>query len=119
MGAVQRPPVTAGSDHTPSPNVLVDLDAACKAAGIMPDLVLSGHAHLYERYTRVVAGNDIPFVVAGIGGGFNLSGFKGSKKPPPPPGTRTPGPHGTQHTLRKKEKKTYQLFASPPVDPTP
>src|SRR5258708_20500612 len=94
MGAVQRPPVTAGSDHTPSPNVLVDLDAACKAAGIMPDLVLSGHAHLYERYTRVVAGNDIPFVVAGMGGGRYLPGMQGRKKTPPPPGAAPPAPTG-------------------------
>jgi len=105
--AVHHPPFTAGSDHTPSPNVLVDLDAACKAAGIMPDLVLSGHAHLYERYTRVVAGNDIPFVVAGMGGYFNLSGFKGSKNPPPKPGTVTQDQQGNKLTLEKYEDKTF------------
>ena len=49
--------------------------------------MLSGHAHLYERYTRTVAGRQIPYVVAGNGGYFNLSGFKpgaGGKQPKPP-----------------------------------
>jgi hypothetical protein len=64
--------------------VLIDIDGVCQTAGIMPDLVLSGHAHLYERYTRYVGGNQIPFVVAGMGGYFNLSGFKHSANGQPP-----------------------------------
>jgi len=39
-------------------------------------LHLSGHAHLYERYTRTVAGKQIPYVVAGMGGYYNLPGLK-------------------------------------------
>lgn len=85
--AVHHPPFTGSQDHAPSPNVLTDIDSACQAAKIMPDLVLSGHAHLYERYTRFIGGNQVPFVVAGMGGYFNLSGFKNSAngKPPKPP----------------------------------
>jgi hypothetical protein len=82
--AVHHPPFTGSKDHTPSPNVLNDLDQVSQAAGIQPDLVLSGHAHLYERYTRFVGGNEIPFVVAGMGGFFNLSGFKRKPGQPPP-----------------------------------
>jgi hypothetical protein len=85
--AVHHPPFTGSSNHAPSPNVLADLDAACKSAGILPDIVLSGHAHLYERYTRYVGGNQIPFLVAGMGGYFNLSPMKPTKSgalPKPP-----------------------------------
>jgi 3',5'-cyclic AMP phosphodiesterase CpdA len=74
--AVHHPPFTGSSDHAPSPTMLKQIDAACSQAKILPDLVLSGHAHLYERYTRFLGGNQIPFVVAGCGGYFNLSGFK-------------------------------------------
>ncbi|HEV8463177.1 MAG TPA: hypothetical protein VGQ38_20995, partial [Gaiellaceae bacterium] len=39
-----------------------------REAGFWPDVVLSGHAHLYQRYTRKVDGREIPYVVAGSGG---------------------------------------------------
>jgi hypothetical protein len=45
-----------------------DLDAACAAAGLWPDAVLSGHAHLYQRFTRRAAGREVPYVVSGSGG---------------------------------------------------
>lgn len=74
--AVHHPPFTGSQDHAPSPKMLTDIDNACQQAGILPDLVLSGHAHLYERYTRFMGTTQIPFIVAGTGGYFNLSGFK-------------------------------------------
>jgi hypothetical protein len=93
--AVHHPPFTGSSDHAPSPSMLKQIDAACQQAKILPDLVLSGHAHLYERYTRFVGNNQIPFVVAGCGGYFNLSGFKkgksGAKPKPPVMGTDASG----------------------------
>lgn len=85
--AVHHPPFTGSSQHTPNPAMLTDIDNACTQAGILPDMVLSGHAHLYERYTRVVQNRQIPFVVAGTGGYFNLSKFatgQGGVKPTPP-----------------------------------
>ena len=41
-------------------------------------MVLSGHAHLYQRYTRIMKsdGRQIPYVVAGNGGNYDLSGLK-------------------------------------------
>jgi hypothetical protein len=91
--AVHHPAFTGSEDHAPSSNVLRDLDSACQQAGILPDIVLSGHAHLYERFTRYKGGNQIPFLVAGMGGYFNLSGEKPTTKggaapsPPVPPVT--------------------------------
>ena len=82
--ATHHPPFTASPDHVPSPAMLQQIDQTCTAVGIQPDLHLSGHAHLYERYTRTVAGKQIPYVVAGMGGFYNLPGLKpGSQYVPP------------------------------------
>ncbi|HEY6292318.1 MAG TPA: metallophosphoesterase [Terriglobia bacterium] len=93
--AIHHPPFTGSSQHVPSPAMLADIDNACAQAGILPDLVLSGHAHLYERYTRSVQGTQMPFLVAGTGGYFNLSKFKtgsgGAVVKPPITGTDAKG----------------------------
>ena len=85
---VHHPPFTGSSQHFPSATMLAQIDACSKQAGIWPDLVLSGHSHLYERYTRTMKsdGRQIPYVVAGNGGFYNLSKLKltlKGKKPKP------------------------------------
>ncbi len=65
--AVHHPPFTTGN-HGGSPLMLKEIDAACKAAGVWPHAVLSGHAHSYQRYTRVTGGMEIPYVISGNGG---------------------------------------------------
>jgi hypothetical protein len=68
--AVHHPPLSADALHAGSTGVQTDLDAACQEAGLWPDAVLSGHAHLYQRFTRI-AGADkkqTPYIVAGSGG---------------------------------------------------
>lgn len=99
--AVHHPPFTGSSQHFPSAAMLKQIDDCCKQAGIWPDLVLSGHAHMYERYTRIMAsdGRQIPYVVAGNGGYYNLSKMKmnaAGKKPTP--GNHTE-PDGQGNTL--------------------
>ncbi len=78
--AVHHPPFTGSAQHNPSPEVLTAIDSACKQSGVYPDAVFSGHAHLYERYTRYLkignAGWQVPYVVAGNGGYPNLAGLK-------------------------------------------
>lgn len=69
--AMHHPPFSNGG-HGPSTQMLADMDDACTKSGIMPDAVLSGHAHNYQRYTRYLTFNNknlqIPFLVAGTGG---------------------------------------------------
>jgi hypothetical protein len=65
--AVHHPPYSNGG-HGGSPQMLADLDDACHQAGLMPDAVLSGHAHNYQRHTRQIGALEIPFLVAGCGG---------------------------------------------------
>jgi hypothetical protein len=66
--ACHHPPVSVDSAHGGSTGLAADIDAAAKLAGFWPDAILSGHAHLYQRFTRKVDGREIPYVVAGSGG---------------------------------------------------
>jgi hypothetical protein len=66
--ACHHPPVSADSKHGGTTGLANDIDQACQTAGLWPDAVLSGHAHLYQRFTRVVDGREIPYIVSGSGG---------------------------------------------------
>jgi len=63
-----HPPLSADEKHGGARGLAEDIDKACEQAGLRPDAVLSGHAHLYQRYTRTVEGAEIPYIVAGSGG---------------------------------------------------
>ena len=65
---VHHPPVSFDDTHGSSPIMANDIDSVCQKAGVWPDLVLSGHAHLYQRFTRSLNGRQIPYVVSGSGG---------------------------------------------------
>jgi hypothetical protein len=97
--ATHHPPFTGSPYHVPSPDMLKQIDQACSAAGIQPDLHLSGHAHLYERYTRTVGAKQIPYVVAGMGGYYNLPGLKPPAKRPTPPKTPASGKDASGNPL--------------------
>lgn len=66
--AVHHPPLSADAKHGGATGLAQDIDSCCSAAGLWPDAVLSGHAHLYQRFTRVVQGRQVPYVVSGSGG---------------------------------------------------
>jgi hypothetical protein len=67
--AVHHPPYTSGLIHSGSSGMLKDIDDAIKYAGnFSPHAILSGHAHNYQRYTRAIGQQQIPFIVAGSGG---------------------------------------------------
>jgi hypothetical protein len=87
--ALHHPPLSADARHGGSSGELADIDACCKAANLWPDAVLSGHAHLYQRFTRVVQGKDTPYVVAGSGGFSATSPFGGLPNAPVKVGDHT------------------------------
>jgi hypothetical protein len=66
--AVHHPPLSVDSKHGGSTGLSEAIDACCTAANLWPDVVLSGHAHLYQRYSRTVGGRAIPYIVSGSGG---------------------------------------------------
>jgi hypothetical protein len=90
--------------------MLAQIDQACTAAKIWPDIVLSGHAHLYERYTRTMKadGRQIPYVVAGNGGYLNLSAPRtGKNGANPQPGIPGNDGKGNQLTLNVYNSTMY------------
>jgi acid phosphatase type 7 len=44
------------------------LESAIQSAGRVPELVLGGHVHDYQRFTGQLAGKDVPVIIAGAGG---------------------------------------------------
>jgi hypothetical protein len=81
--AVHHPPYTGivpATGKDVENNMDNDLVDAFNQGGIWPDVVLSGHAHYYERFERNVNGRQIPYIIAGCGG-YNLSGFAKASDP--------------------------------------
>src|ERR1700722_4204571 len=81
--ATHHPPFTGSPSHVPSPAMLKQIDQACGAAGIQPDLYLSAHAHLYERSTRRLGEKQIPYPVPEMGGYYIRPVWKPGILPPP------------------------------------
>jgi len=97
--ATHHPPFTGSPFHVPSPGMLKQIDQVCASVGIYPDMHLAGHAHLYERYTRTVGGKQIPYLVAGMGGYYNLPGLKTTGKRSTPPKTPQSGTDASGNPL--------------------
>lgn len=72
---VHHPPYSVDSHHGGSAQMVEILDQAFESAQRTPDLVLSGHVHDYQRFTRTINGKQVPFVVSGNGGYHNLHRF--------------------------------------------
>jgi hypothetical protein len=72
--AVHHPPYSLGG-HGSTPRVARALDDAIQASGRVPDAVLSGHDHNYQRFTRATGGRQVPYLVVGAGGmtGYDLT----------------------------------------------
>ena len=66
--ACHHPPASVDANHGGGSGLAQDIDTASRAAGFWPDAILSGPAHLYQRFTRNVEGREIPYIVAGSGG---------------------------------------------------
>jgi predicted phosphodiesterase len=70
--ALHHPPYSCDADHGGSAAMGQMLDGAFAAAGRTPDVVLSGHVHDYQRFTRTIGTAAVPYIVAGAGGYHNL-----------------------------------------------
>jgi hypothetical protein len=73
----------AGGNHGCSTAMLQQIDNICDQEGVYPHAFLSGHAHNYQRYTRILdfGGKeiDVPFIVCGDGG-HNVNALVRAKK---------------------------------------
>jgi hypothetical protein len=71
--ALHHPPYSIDAMHGGSKRMGEALDGAFADAARTPDLVLSGHVHDYQRFTRTLdGGGELPYVVIGNGGYHNL-----------------------------------------------
>jgi len=73
--ALHHPPYSIDAMHGGSARMGEALDRAFDASGRTPDLVLSGHVHNYQRFTRKRGGKEIPYIVIGNSGYHNLHRF--------------------------------------------
>jgi hypothetical protein len=80
--AVHHPPFSGGTAHGGSPLMLQDIDSACQSAGLWPHAIFSGHAHNYQRFTRLVNNYQTPYIVAGCGGHSPLSKMRATYRTP-------------------------------------
>jgi hypothetical protein len=66
--AHHHPCYTVGSSHGWSEDMRAQIDQICNQTGVWPHAVLSGHAHNYQRFTRVHQAMEIPYIIGGNGG---------------------------------------------------
>jgi hypothetical protein len=66
--AVHHPIYSAYGPHPGSQPLKDVLEQACQASNRIPDLVLGGHVHNYQRFSAPLGNRTVPFVIAGAGG---------------------------------------------------
>jgi hypothetical protein len=69
---LHHPPYSVDAHHGGSAHMGEALDHAFQESGRVPDMVISGHVHDYQRFTRTIAGKQVPYIVSGNGGYHNL-----------------------------------------------
>ncbi len=73
MVALHHPVYSADDYHSGSKYMLEAIEHAAATANRFPDMVLAGHVHNYQRFSRTGAdGKVTPFIVTGAGGYHNL-----------------------------------------------
>jgi acid phosphatase type 7 len=84
---VHHPLYSADVHHGGSAHLGDVLDTAVHDAGRTPDAVFTGHVHNYQRFTRLLGGRPVPYVVAGAGGYWHLHALAldGTGQPLPKP----------------------------------
>lgn len=70
--SMHHPILSLDTYHSGSTYMGTILDQAIQASGRTPDIVFAGHVHNYQRFTRPLNGRDVPYIVAGAGGYWNL-----------------------------------------------
>ncbi|RZM29414.1 MAG: metallophosphoesterase [Pedobacter sp.] len=66
---IHHAPYSADINHGASIPMINFLDGVFMETGIKPDIVLSGHVHNYQRFSKNYSdGSTVPFIVCGAGG---------------------------------------------------
>ncbi len=110
--ALHHPVYSFDTFHSGSPNMADVLQQAINDSKRIPNLVLTGHVHNYQRIHRIIdKGEPVPFLVAGNGGYHNLHHLAVDK------GTNTTPAHPThpKHPAVKHGRKKHVGGAKPAV----
>ncbi|HEX7734953.1 MAG TPA: metallophosphoesterase [Ktedonobacteraceae bacterium] len=113
--AMHHPIYSADVLHSGSKYMETILDNAIQQSQRWPDLVFAGHVHNYQRFTRTLADREVPYIVAGGGGYWNLHRMSLDPQGNPLP-TPYPVP-GTDVTLASycADRHGYLLLESTPL----
>jgi hypothetical protein len=68
---VHHAPYSLDTAHGGYGDIGAAIDRASNVSGRTPDLILSGHVHNYQRFSRKISNKAVPYVVAGAGGYAN------------------------------------------------
>jgi hypothetical protein len=79
--ALHHPPYSSDAMHGGSAHMGQVLDAAFASSSRTPDLVLAGHVHNFQRFSRTIGSRQIPYVVCGAGGYHNLHAMASGAQP--------------------------------------
>jgi hypothetical protein len=79
--ALHHPPYSCDQHHGGSQAMGAALDGAFLASKRCPELVLTGHVHDYQRFSRTYSGRQITYVVIGNSGYHNLHLLATDAKP--------------------------------------
>ena len=80
--ALHHPIYSFDTHHSGSSKMADALENAIRDTGRVPNLVLSGHVHNYQRIEQTIAGHaKTPFIVTGNGGYHNLHGITAEQNP--------------------------------------
>lgn len=69
---LHHPPYSIDAHHGGSKEMGEILDQAFTDSGRTPDMVISGHVHDYQRFTRTMGQKQVTYLVSGNGGYHNL-----------------------------------------------
>ncbi|MFY9868779.1 MAG: metallophosphoesterase [Candidatus Nitrosopolaris sp.] len=70
--AIHHAPFSADDEHSGSDTILKVLDRAFEESKRLPDIIISGHVHNYQRFTRKLDKHQIPYIILGNGGHWKL-----------------------------------------------
>lgn len=105
--ALHHPPYSADAHHGASAAMRALLEQTFQAAGRVPDLVLSGHVHNYQRFSVPREGGSLTYLVAGAGGYPNLHSMAHVDGAPPPTPWLDPGTGATLEAYNKEHRHGF------------
>lgn len=70
--ALHHPPYSIDAHHGGCADMGNALDQAFSESSRTADMVMSGHVHDYQRFTRTIGSQQVPYIVSGNGGYHNL-----------------------------------------------